>query len=175
MVGLGDLPGGTFYSLAEAISADGSAIAGASQSGNGYEAFLWTIAAGMIPLGDLPGGDFWSEAWSVSDGKVVVGRGRTASGGAGERAFIWDATHGMRELKTVLENEYGLNLGGWTLSTGTGISPDGTIIMGNGLSPTGRNTGWVVFLPEPSTFALLLGAGVASLLAYAWRRRKRAA
>jgi len=91
----------------------------------------------MVGLGDLPGGIFESIAYDVSaDGSVVVG---TSSGGG---AFIWDATNGMRNFKDVLENTYGLDLTGWTLSTANGISDDGKIIAGYGSGPSGTEA-WI--------------------------------
>ena len=41
MVGLGDLPGGSFNSDALATSADGSVVVGGSESASGSEAFRW--------------------------------------------------------------------------------------------------------------------------------------
>ncbi len=55
-MGLGDLPGGTFNSLALGVSNDGTAVAGSSDvDGNG--AFRWTEGTGMVALGDLPGAE----------------------------------------------------------------------------------------------------------------------
>ena len=54
-----------------AVSADGSAIVGASQSGNGREAFRWTPETGMVGLGDLPGGGFGSAALAA-DGRTIL-------------------------------------------------------------------------------------------------------
>ncbi len=114
MVGLGDLPGGSFSSVAYRVSSDGSVIVGRSNSANGYEAFRWTQQTGMVGLGDLPEGDFDSVAYGVSsDGSVVVG---TGSSDNCNEAFIWNSAQGMRNLKEVLTNDYGLNLTGWTLS-----------------------------------------------------------
>src|SRR5690349_8880199 len=45
------------YSVARAVSSDGSYIAGVSTGGmDGGEMFRWTINGGMIGYGDLPGG-----------------------------------------------------------------------------------------------------------------------
>src|SRR5690606_6293045 len=60
-LGLGDLPGGSFWSEARGVSADGSTVIGFSLRENGQEAFRWTEAGGMVGLGVLPGG-FASEA-----------------------------------------------------------------------------------------------------------------
>jgi len=140
MSGLGDLPGGDFYSTAEDVSADGSVIVGYSKSGNGYEAFR--LENGMMaPLGDLPGGDFYSLAQDVSaDGSLVVGYSKTANG---KEAFLWTAGTGMRNLRDVLVNDYGLDLTGWTLTQATGVSDDGMTIVGEGLNPSGDEEGWI--------------------------------
>lgn len=76
MVGLGDLAGGSFYSLALGASHDGSVIIGYGYSDNGREAFRWSPATGMVGIGDLDGGTFSSDALAVSsDGSTIVGRG----------------------------------------------------------------------------------------------------
>jgi probable HAF family extracellular repeat protein len=56
--GLGDLPGGTFFSIARAVSANSNVVVGYSTSASGTETFRWTVSQGMIGLGDLPGGSF---------------------------------------------------------------------------------------------------------------------
>ena len=71
-IGLGDLPGGDYNSIAYDISADGSTVVGTSETTSGTEAFRWRRDTGMQGLGDLPGGDFFSHAQDVSaDGSVV--------------------------------------------------------------------------------------------------------
>src|SRR5262245_14805654 len=71
---LGDLPGGSFYSLSLGVSADGSVVVGRSESASGDEPFRWTAGDGMVGLGDLPGGGFYGAAGAASaDGSVVVG------------------------------------------------------------------------------------------------------
>ena len=74
---LGDLPGGSEYSAALGISADGTYVVGASSSTlslSGTEAFVWDAASGITGLGDLAGGAYNSSANDVSaDGNVVVG------------------------------------------------------------------------------------------------------
>ena len=113
----------------------------------------------MVGLGDLPGGAFSSEASDVSaDGRIVVGRGSSA---AGQRATIWDATNGMRDLSIVLAS-LGVDLTGWTLTQATSISADGLTIVGVGTNPSGLTEGWIAVIPEPGT-ALLLGLGLAGL------------
>lgn len=153
LVGIGDLPGGAFESEARAVSADASVIAGVSSSAFGQEAFLWTAENGMVPLGDLPGGSLSSQANAIAyDGSIIVGFGNNMLGD--QEAFIWDATNGMRSLKSVLENDYGLDLSGWRLRDATGISADGQTIVGWGDRQPGASEAWIVHIPEPSGFAV---------------------
>ncbi|HDZ68804.1 MAG TPA: PEP-CTERM sorting domain-containing protein, partial [Phycisphaerales bacterium] len=90
--GLGDLPGGGFWSNAVGVSADGSVVVGRGFSASGFEAFRWENGV-MIGLGDLPGDGFYSNAFDVSaNGSVVVGIGGSDSG---PEAFRWTAGGGM--------------------------------------------------------------------------------
>jgi probable HAF family extracellular repeat protein len=135
MVGLGDLTGGSFNSKARAISADGSTVVGRGRSASRTEAFRWTSGGGMMGLG------FYGDAWGVSaDGSTIVGFG-------GE-AVIWDSTHGVRELDTVL-TDLGLDLSGWTLSSARDVSDDGRVIVGWGTNPSGQPEGWIAVLADP--------------------------
>ncbi len=139
--GIGDLPGGIASSDARAVSRDGLVVVGTSDSDLGTEAFLWTSGSGMMGLGALPGTFFGSQALAVSaNGSVVVG---SSLSGAGNRAFIWDAVNGMRNLADVLVAEAGVDLTGWTLNEATGISDDGTVIVGNGVNPSGQFEGFI--------------------------------
>lgn len=169
MLGLGDLPGGASHSQANAVSADGSVVVGYSSSASGNEAFRWTSADGMLGLGDLPGGGFDSNALAVSaDGSVVVGYDDSNGGSTQDgEPFIWDSTHGMRNLTTVLV-ELGLDLTGWDLSAATGISADGLTIVGDGFNSSGAPEAWIAVIPEPGT-GLLAMAGLLGLAG--WRRR----
>ncbi|MCH7814614.1 MAG: PEP-CTERM sorting domain-containing protein, partial [Planctomycetes bacterium] len=120
----------------------------------------------MTGLGELPGGDFVSQADGVSaDGSVVVGQSNSASG---DEAFIWDSVHGMRSLRDVLINDFGLGpqLNGWTLSHATDISNDGMNIVGWGYV-NGDRRAWFANIPEPATLSLL---GLGGLLVTRRRR-----
>ena len=101
----------------------------------------------MVGLGDLAGGSFSSNANGVSaDGSVVVGSGFTASG---PEAFIWDAINGMQNLQAVLEDQLGLDLTGWTLNDASGVSADGTTIVGYGINPLGDTEAFIAIIPTP--------------------------
>lgn len=92
--GLGDLPGGSFASVAFAVSPDGSSVVGESGSSFGTEAFLWESGM-MTGLGDLPGAGFFSTGRGVSlGGTVVVGYSLSAAAlGASPpwEAFRWES------------------------------------------------------------------------------------
>ena len=163
MVGLGDLSGGDFYSSACGVSADGSTVVGQSNSASGYEAFHWTSASGMVGLGYPSGGWFNSSALSVSaDGSTIVGHYDVSDAGDG-KAFIWDTVNGIKNLRDVLVNDYGLDLTGWTLSSARGISDDGLTIVGWGYNPDGYTEAWIATIPEPGTL-FLFGLGGLALL-----------
>jgi probable HAF family extracellular repeat protein len=153
MIGLGDLEGGEFNSEAFAASFDGSVVVGQSTTGSGErQAFRWTQATGMVALGDLPGGLVQSSAKGVSgDGSIIVGSGNPTNS---LRAMIWDEGNGMRNLRDVLVNDYGLGtvLTGWLLIEANAISTDGNYIVGLGVNPTGGTEGWLVsFAPPPTS------------------------
>ena len=93
------------------VSSDGTVISGADHTTGSQIAVKWTEEDGLVLLGALPG-DIGSFAFDVSpDGSIIVG---SSSGGSGSTAFIWDEVNGMRNLKQVLENDFGLDLTGWT-------------------------------------------------------------
>jgi probable HAF family extracellular repeat protein len=147
MVALGDLGGGNASSIGNAVSADGSVVVGDSAHPNS-EAFRWTQATGMVGLGAVPIGLASSSlATAVSaDGTVVVGGTIVTSAG---EALIWDPSHGMRKLKDVLVQEYGLDLAGWALNFAHGVSADGRTIVGDGINPSGQQEAWIAVLGLP--------------------------
>jgi len=149
MDGLGYLPGGD-YSIATLVFGDGAGVAGWSKSASGDQAFRWTINYGMSGLGDLPGGDFQSSALAMSaDGYVIVGSSET---GLGSEAFYWRVSRGIVNLKEMLEQEYGLDMTGWTLTRAIAISDDGLTVVGDGINPNGDEEAWIVrFLPGEGT------------------------
>jgi hypothetical protein len=89
MVGLGDLGGGIFSSIAKAASYNGSVVVGRGNSGSGDEAFIWDQTNGMRSLTALLVNDFgldltdWTltEAIGISDdGLTIVGWGNDPNG-----------------------------------------------------------------------------------------------
>ena len=89
MVGLGDLPGGSFESFAFDMSADGSVVVGQGNGVLGREAFIWDATNGMQNLKDFLESQLgldltgWTltDAWDISaDGNTIVGSGTNPDG-----------------------------------------------------------------------------------------------
>jgi probable HAF family extracellular repeat protein len=117
--------GGTESELA--ISPDGSFIVGRFGAPNGSQAYRWPLDGEFEGLGDLPGGAFQSGATDVSDqGSVVVGVGTYASSptSSDREAFRWTQETGMVGLGDLP--------GGETSSAASGVSADGSVVVGVG-------------------------------------------
>lgn len=157
---------GGWTSEAWGVSADGGTVVGRYQSAAGYQAAAWNSSGALLGLGVLPGG-YFSEAYAASaDGSTIVG---DSISGSGSFAFIWDSVHGMQDLNRLLTSS-GIDLSGWTLTEAWGISDDGTVIIGNGVDPSGNTEAWIARIPEPSNISLV------AIGACGWRflhRRKR--
>ena len=124
MVGLGDLPGGSFYSAAYGLSADGSTVAGLYHSG----AFRWTTGTGMLSLSSPPAAVSPSWAFGASDnGSVIVGYGSSASG---TEAFRWTSSGGAARLGDLA--------GGSFYSEARAVSGDGSVVVGYSDSASGN-------------------------------------
>ncbi len=167
--GLNPLPhlhaGAPIAASAAAVSSDGTAIVGSSTKRTitlpggtvvaaDKQAVRWSGAsfATVQQLGSLPGAPFVdSEAHAASaNGGVIVGRAVDANGT--DRAFIWDAAHGMRDLASVLTSDYGLDLTGWVLVEALGVSDvvaNSFRVVGRGVDPQGNPQGWVAYLTPP--------------------------
>lgn len=168
IVPLGELPGGEVYSLANGVSADGRVIVGASSDADGARAVRWLDGGAPQALGQVAGAGVESTATAASaDGARIVG---VVYGPPDDVAFVWDAAHGMRDLKAVLEEDHGLDLGIWALTYAASISADGRTIVGAGMNPDGATEGFVAFLPEPGAGAL--GAAALATLSTCARRRR---
>lgn len=162
MVDLGDVPGGLVYALGLAISADGSTIVGDAIGPLGdFEAFRWTQQTGAVQLDPAMSTLFEGSAGDASvDGSVIVGSGGTPEGGA----MIWDEQNLMRHLPTILTNDFGLDLTGWTLLSANGISDNARTIVGSGWNPSGDLEAWLVRLTPPTVAGDMNGDGSVTLL-----------
>jgi probable HAF family extracellular repeat protein len=124
-IDLGALEGHTL-SEAAGVSASGEFVVGVSYNGiPASQAFRWSQAEGMIGLGSLPDTTGSRAMASSGNGSVIVGY-------APPVAFVWDITHGMRNLAELIKRDYGTDLSDWGLYEATAISTDGRTIVGNG-------------------------------------------
>ncbi len=146
---------GDFQGEAYDVTPDGRIIVGNGDfSGENApflnEAFRWTEDGGVVALGLIPGHSGYSRAKAISsNGSIIVGT--SADSGLSEiKAFIWDASNGMRDLQTVLENEYNVDLGDLTLTSANGVSADGNIIVGRAEDSAGYPRAWLVNLNQIS-------------------------
>lgn len=143
-------------SIGTAISADGSVVVGEATDANGFwRAFRWSAATGMVDIGTLGGPE--SAAFGVShDGSVIVGSSLVNGGSDSNHIFRWTAKTGMQDVVTVLDAAGVHNADKWVQLTNlVGVSADGTIMVGYGLSPKtskfpfGQWTPFRVILPLP--------------------------
>src|SRR5262249_46314102 len=146
-VQLGVLPGGT-KSCAYGVSADGSVVVGRANNASGvWGGFRWTASTGMVAVGFLPGGTNPNNGCIhqdqgpgddgvCADGRVVVGWATDSHSNA--VPYRWTSTRGLESIPDLLVAS-GVNLTGWTLTIASGVSADGTVIVGMGTDPAGRN------------------------------------
>jgi probable HAF family extracellular repeat protein/VCBS repeat-containing protein len=133
MVGLGHLAGGNFTTIASAVSADGTVVAGiGSSTADKVEAFRWASAGGMQSLGDLPSGRPIHAYAMSADGSIIVGEGSSAGQ---TEAFCWTAEGGTTWLGDLP--------GGPSVSVAHGISADGSIIVGSASIASATDTAFI--------------------------------
>lgn len=137
LTGLGGLPGAPVYSEAAGVSDDGSVVVGKCASRD-TEAFRWSRTGGMVVAADLLNDGLHSWALGVSrDGSTVVGARflHTEDSGYNE-AFVWPTGGGVLGL--------GDFPGGFIppgisfYSEAGGVSSDGSVVVGQGLSDDGQ-------------------------------------
>lgn len=138
----GDIEGGQHYARAWAISGDGTTIVGEAIGAVSRDAWRWSKEMGLENLElDAPGVT-QSLVESVShDGSIIAGYSDVHG------AMVWDRRNGMRSLQTILEEEHGVTLPGWTLVSVMAMSVDGRAYIGVGENPSGDYEGWRVVLP----------------------------
>ena len=143
-------------SIAIAISADGSVVVGEARDASGFwRVFRWTASTGMVDIGTLGGPE--SAAFAVNkDGSVIVGSSLTNGSTGSSHIFRWTTKTGMQDLLTVLQAAGVHTADKWVdLNNMVGVSADGTVMVGYGLSPPtksfpfGQWTPFLIVLPVP--------------------------
>jgi uncharacterized membrane protein len=132
---------------ASAITSDGDVIVGATAIGDGYGSTVLVpfraSSDGFEPLSPCFEGSGAATAVSA-DGRIVVGFNNCAGP---NRAFVWDPVNGYRLIEDILADAGALPAG-WALTLATGISADGTVIVGNAVAPGFVPRGWIAVIPR---------------------------
>jgi probable HAF family extracellular repeat protein len=151
-MGLGDLPGGDFFSEARAVSANGGIVVGMSSTADGEKVFLWENG-GMAALEDIvecvdcscgpdpcpcpDPGVCNTEANDVSaDGSVTVGEIGPFRAVPGRECSATDyyASHRVNGVVTLLWGCYGQGIPtpeSGTHGTAVAVSADGSVVVGH--------------------------------------------
>jgi probable HAF family extracellular repeat protein len=149
MSSLGFLPGGN-TSVATSINSDGTVVVGSSTNGSGNtQAFRW-VNGTMNSIG-FPGSTNSAATATNSDGTVVVGGSDGNPGGP----FRWTPIDGINSIANLL-TAAGVSFTGWSLSSATAVSSDGTVIVGDGTNPSGQQEAWIAHLPLPTALVPVL-------------------
>lgn len=158
MISIGDLGGGN--SFAKAISSDGRTIVGMSHNpAHEGHAYRWREGTGVEDLGVLSG-HASSMANAVSaDGTVIVG---TSYSPGSYTAFRWSEQNQLQSVSDWLAAGK-VTAPTWSKSEATGVSADGTVIVGNGAGADGvwhpyiaRVTPTTAGVIDPTKFAASL-------------------
>jgi probable HAF family extracellular repeat protein len=150
-------------SKANAISASGIVVGESSldQFNNIQHAFRYTLGGSMTDLGTL-GGDS-SHALAVNSAGVTVGDSELVSNDFTHHAFSF-VNGAMVDLNSVIPAN-----SGWTLYGANGVNDLGQIV-GYG-AVNGEIHGFVLTaIPEPASWAALIGAGAFGIAVYRKRR-----
>ena len=133
-IDLGWLPNGNPNSSAQAMSADGTTVAGTSSGA----AFVWTAAIGMVPITSASSEQFDSVRGVSADGSVVLVR---------------DPTQGMFLWRSHFDVEPAIPPGATTLDFSVGAFSDDTqVVVGATASPNEMAFRW----SEPTGFETLV-------------------
>ncbi|MBN1393415.1 MAG: PEP-CTERM sorting domain-containing protein [Pirellulales bacterium] len=151
------------YTSSIAYGMNNNDVVVGNSSKTGYtHAIKWDETGGTVDLGILTGGQEYSAAESINDLGQVAGLAKDSAGAY--RAVMWNADGTIVDLNSLIDPA-----SGWVLQWAKKIDDSG-MITGWGLKD-GVQHAFLMTIPEPSTFALLI-AGLIGLLAYAWRKRK---
>ncbi len=147
MTPLGATQGFGVDDSANAVTPDGAVVVGAVSVPDGFGGSILVpsraengVVEALIPCDEGSG----SATGVSADGRVMVGFNNCLGP---NRAFIWDPVNGYRLVEDILRDAGSLPAG-YSLTIATGISGDGTVIVGNGLGPGFTPRGWVAVIPR---------------------------
>lgn len=153
---LGPVPG-SGGSAGFGLSADGSTIVGCAVSGDARSEYpvLWRRQSGYVRL-PYPTAAFRGSATSANfDGSIIGGEVLmlNANGRGIDRAVLWVQGRPPRYFADVLTEDLGIDLGTFRPATISGISEDGTVVVGYGVYVDEQSTyrtshGFIAYLPR---------------------------
>jgi len=134
---------------ANAVTPDGTVIVGQTNpatnvSGTTVQGFVYKNGQATL-VGQLPGGNSSQLLAVSSNGAVAVGT--AIDGNFHQVAVIWTPTLGLQPIGALLTDAGVTTVQDWGLSQATGISADGTVIVGTGDYGNAPN-GWIAVLPS---------------------------
>ncbi len=144
-------PSTSYEAVVKAFSRSGLVLGGWSYYPGGgafYHPVIWNNSTTPTAVPFIPGGDGdnFGEVLALNGNGTVAGGYSYHRNPDGPReAFLWNASQGTRQLKSLLAGDYGLDTPGWSLIEVKGMSADGSVLTGNGLR-NGASEGWVVTL-----------------------------
>jgi uncharacterized membrane protein len=128
--------------------------------------FRWSPTGGLELLGHASD-DSFARAFAVSnDGSTIVGADNEDQFSTSSIALIWRPQWDVRHLQEVLTNDYGLDLTGWHLLSGRAVSVDGTVIVGNGINPSGKVEAFIATIDRPQPRLVIQCNGVNCVLSW---------
>jgi hypothetical protein len=104
-------------------------------------AVIWVKDQGIFPIGD-----FYAQALG-GDGRTVIGS-TFSSNEMPSIPVIWDDVNGMRNFVSAMNDDYGIELSGWSDLQPLAISKDGSRIAGHGINPNGNREGFMITQSE---------------------------
>jgi probable HAF family extracellular repeat protein len=132
---------------AYSVTPDGTQVFGESA---GFM-FRWTEAGGLENLGQLPPGGPFDQNIPLDvsdDGSVAVGQSGGFLGNP-VRAFYWRSDVGFVDLQRLLYARGATGLEDWTLTSASGVSADGNVVVGVGVDGNGISQMYRAYLTTP--------------------------
>ncbi len=130
-----DQPSGLAWSWATDVSANGDYVSGYGGSSfgtrDGWEGIRWQIGGGFDRIA-VEGAGVWAAGIS-GDGSTIAGTVQGVAAGDLAEAFRWTPSGGVHNLGTLYDDL------SWNQSRATGISHDGTTIVGDSQGNDGTN------------------------------------
>lgn len=104
-------------------------------------AVIWVKDQGIFPIGN-----FYPQSLG-GDGRAVIGS-TFSNNEMPSIPVIWDDVNGMRNFVSAMNDDYGIDLSGWSDLQPLAISKDSSRIAGHGINPNGNREGFMITRPE---------------------------